>query len=881
MVSVDCQVLDVDYVLLQEKPVVRIFGKTRDSQTVCAFYDQFSPFFYVDREDAIEMLKEEPQVQSVQKIKRKLVMGYQQERAVWKVTLQNPAKTPEVRQRVLDAGFKVYEADILFKYRYMSDHGVKGMDWVRIEGGTTNTNTVRSKIMLSAKSVEPIVCYDDVPLRVLSFDIECVATKEGTVPEAKYDPVVMISLVFSEPFQGSDSLVLATRPGAGVHPCADEKELLEEFNRFINEYDPDIITGFNINNFDLPYVFERMAKCGVRAVFGRCTTKQALSKKIGITYRNSVTGRVIADVFQLVKKDFMLKRYSLNAVSEDLLGEQKEDVKHSEIGKYYRGDAAQFEKLASYCRKDSLLALDLLLKKKLLDKYIALSKVSGILLQDSLSGGETTRIENFLLREFNRKGFIFPLKPQDKTIGNRESRQRKELGGGFVIEPVRELHSNVAVLDFKSMYPSIILSYNICPTTLIIGDEKIEGALKPPGTANFVPPEVRKGIIPGILKTLLDDRGKVKKKLRKIQDDNLYRVLYAKQWALKIMANAFYGYLGYARAVIYNLDIANAITASGRESIKFTAKTVQEKYGLPVVYGDTDSVFVKMKDEDFDKIEQKATEICTDINTQLPGVMELEFEKIFKRFLPLAKKRYAAWKFEHTEDGWKESIETKGIETVRRDWCPLVGEVVAEVLEILLKEQDIKKAVTYVKGIVIDLNEGRIPINKLIVTKTMTKAGKSYKGIQPHVELVKKMEARSPGEAPGVGDRIPYVIVRGSQLVSHRAEDPVYIQEHGLPVDATYYIENQMLPPLERIFDVLGVDRMELLGNGRQMGLLDILKKNKKPQGPREIPAAEFNGFMCKKCSAFFEQVPLSGACTCGGALLFSSPKGPGEVLVR
>ncbi|HDD72678.1 MAG TPA: DNA polymerase elongation subunit, partial [Candidatus Aenigmarchaeota archaeon] len=570
----------------------------------------------------------------------------------------------------------------------------------------------------------------------------------------------------------------------------------------------------------------------------------------------------------------------LDSVANKLLGERKMSVKHSEIEKLWNGDSRGLEKLVNYCLKDSILAMNLVLKLNLLDKYIALSKVSGTLLQDTLSGGETSRIENFLLQEFNKEGFVFPCKPEQVEVEKRERVRKTELKGGFVLEPKKGLHNNVIVLDFKSMYPSIIRTYNICPTTLIKNTD-VKNAIETPSGARFVPRDVREGIIPKILEKLMKERQIAKKKLAKETDPIKKRVYFSKQWALKIMANAFYGYLGYARARIYDLSIANAVTSLGREIIQKTKAIIEREYGYTVVYGDTDSVMVKVQEEDMDKIREIGNRLSREITERLPGVMELEFEKVFKRFLPLTKKRYAAWKFEPKDDGWRESIEMKGIETVRRDWCELVGDTMKNIIDIILKKNDVKGAMKYFNEIVKKLVRGDIDIQKLVITKTMTKTPKTYAGMQPHIELVKKIQARNPGEAPGIGDRVGYVIIKGLGLLSKRAEDPNYVIEKGLEIDSRYYIDNQLLPPLERIFGALNISKSELLGNGKQMGIFEvIMREDDKGKRPERVLITDVNGFICERCNRFYQRVPLIGRCECGGSILFSTPAGAVEEVV-
>ena len=179
---------------------------------------------------------------------------------------------------------------------------------------------------------------------------------------------------------------------------------------------------------------------------------------------------------------------------------------------------------------------------------------------------------------------------------------------------------------------------------------------------------------------------------------------------------------------------------------------------------------------------------------------------------------------------------------------------------------------------------GQIEIQKLVTTKTMTKSASSYDGKQPHIELVKKMQSRSPGEAPGVGDRISYVIVKGKDMLSKRTEDPDYVKEKGLQVDSQYYIENQLLPPIERIFKGINISKSELLGNGKQMGLFDIVRAA-KAEAPKvvveeKVPFISVRGLVCEKCNMFYESPPLIGTCKCGGALLFSSERGPARSAV-
>jgi DNA polymerase I len=874
----EIQIVDVDYILVDEKPIVRIFGKTVEGKSACAFYEGYKPYFYAEGEKGRKLMEEEPQVQSIERVSRKMVMGYQNPRDIYKITITNPARTPELRERLVASGIPTYEADILFKYRFMNDLGINGLGWVRFkEENGVSTDTVNVDRCVRISSVEPVERLDDAPLKVLAFDIECAPIRPGAIPEAGKDPIILISMVFSEPFKGSVKMVLSTRPGPGVTTVSSEGDMLERFMETVKQYDPDILTGYNINNYDFPYILERMREHGIRPVMGRCNQKQVNAKKLMARYRVSIIGRVIADSFEIVKRDYSLTRYSLDFVADKLLEEKKVPVKLHQIGKLWKGGPEDYERLVRYSQKDSELAMSLMKRLNLIDKYIALSKVSGTLLQDTLNSGETTRIENFLLREFNKAGYVLPCKPTSREVDRRDDNKKSELKGGFVLEPEKKLHSDVVVLDFKSMYPSIIRSFNICPTT-IIKKMPVENPIETVAGTKFVPKEVRVGIIPMILERLMKSRAEAKKKRARARDPFKRKAYDAEQWALKIMSNAFYGHMGYSRARIYDLDVANTITACGRDIIHKTKDMVERDYGYRVIYGDTDSVMVKVDTDDLEKARRISGRISRDVTEKLPGIIELEFEKVFKRFLPLTKKRYFAWKFESAEEGWREGIEMKGIETVRRDWCELVSDTLRDVIDIILKKEDPMEAVSYFTDIVQRLVKNEISVQKLVVTKTMTKPPESYEGMQPHIELVKKLRTRNSGEVPGVGDRIGYVIVKGMGLLSKRAEDPSYVEEKGIQVDSKYYIENQLLPPMERIFSVLGVSRSMLMGGGRQADLMYIINNHTAQKKPvKEIPAGELTGFSCEKCGRFYNRIPLVGSCSCGGRILFSHRAGTSE----
>jgi DNA polymerase I len=277
---------------------------------------------------------------------------------------------------------------------------------------------------------------------------------------------------------------------------------------------------------------------------------------------------------------------------------------------------------------------------------------------------------------------------------------------------------------------------------------------------------------------------------------------------------------------------------------------------------------VKIKASDLDQAFKKGKLIEEAVNREMGEKVQMKIENVFKSLLILSKKRYAGLSYEKVDGEWEEKLVMKGIETVRRDWCDLATKVLFDVLNILLKEQNPKKALKYIKDITGKIEKNEIPIEDLVITKSISKSLASYKGMQPHIELVKKLRKRSPANAPGIGDRVGFVIVKGLQLMSDRAEDPEYVKQHNISLDSKYYVESQILPPIERVFEVIGISKSELAGMGKQM-MLNAFNHTNRSKTQETLTTID--GFVCDKCGKNYRRIPLIGKCdVCEGEILFS-----------
>lgn len=885
------QILDVDYNLVDGNPIVRIFGRCEDKKTACVFVNGYQPYFYVlpmdKKEDLGQFLNKKfpSQIVKIEEVEKYSPFGYYEKKMkIFKITCKDPSQVPIIRDEIWKEGLakKIFEADILFKYRFMADKDLHGMRWYKVKGTPVSTSTVKVDRAVDLVSMEPVDEKSFV-FKTLSVDIE-IATQEG-LPNPQKDPIIMISLSFLPDFNGKSSIVLVAKPtkqADGIISLKNEEGMLEEFLKIMDNYDPDLIVGYNINNFDMPYIIDRLAYNNLPRSFGRCAIKSVMSRKFVGKTRNTIVGRMVVDDYELIKemqvktqladKGFpKLKRYGLGDVSKELIQDTKIDIAHSEIPKLWNGSADEVLKLAEYARKDSQLALKIFITRNLLDKFIEISKVSGLLLQDVLDGGEAQRVENILLREFDKRDFVLPLRPSSNEMLKRmDERDVYGFKGALVLDPITGLYTKpVIYLDFKSMYPTIFISFNICPTTLITEDSNYNGdVIETPTGPKFVSKKTRVGIIPQIVENLIAERDKLRNLAKKEKDDRIRKILESKQIAVKYTTNSFYGYTGYIRARTYSLKVATAVTGCGRMLIEKTKQTADRHENLKVVYGDTDSVMVKVDVESAEKAFDVGKELEKEINDVLQGIVEMKIEGVFKSLLILSKKRYAGISMEPRGDGWEERTVMKGIETVRRDWCDLTGETLRNVLDIILREQNPKKALIYIKEIIKKLEKNEVEIEKLVITKSISKSLKEYKGVQPHVEVMKKMRKRDITTAPGVGDRIGFVITYGTQLTSLRAEDPDYVKKMGIKIDSKYYIENQIFPPLERVFEAIGISKSELMGAGKMMTIMEAIKRT--PQADKKI-LQTFDNLSCEKCGQVIRRPPLSGKCdACGGVLLFS-----------
>ncbi|CAD5114717.1 DgyrCDS3760 [Dimorphilus gyrociliatus] len=913
-------------------PIVRIFGITDDENSVCMHVHGFAPYFFVPAIDNFDPMhcntfrqslnsaviqdmrsnkdNIENAVLNVEVCQKENIYYFRRNRksAFLKITMALP-KLIAPAKRLLEQGFSfpgyrnhcysAYESNVDFEIRFMVDVNIVGANWIEAKAGTYKLRSPNSSFPPKSRcQIELDISWEDInsrnpegdwsklaPLRILSFDIEC-AGRKGIFPEPDKDPVIQIASMVIK--QGSKEPFVrciftlkkcASIIGADVRCFDSEAELLRKWAEFFREIDADIVTGYNIQNFDFPYLINRASHLKVpsfpflgRMKDNRTVIKDSLlqSKQMGKRENKVINmeGRIHFDLLQILLRDYKLRSYTLNAVSFHFLQEQKEDVQHSIITDLQNGNEQTRRRLAVYCLKDAYLPLRLLDKLMSIINYIEMARVTGVPVSYLLSRGQQIKVVSQLLRKAKEENLLLPA--HRASAGD-------EYEGATVIEPKRGYYDvPIATLDFSSLYPSIMMAHNLCYTTLLKNDSienhniQPDEYIKTPCGEKFIKSSVRKGLLPQILESLLSARKKAKRDLKEETDPFKKKVLDGRQLALKLSANSVYGFTGAQVGKLPCLEVSSSVTAFGRQMIEQTKKHVEEKYtianGYPfdaeVVYGDTDSVMCKFGVNTVAEAMELGKEAAAYISDKFIDPIKLEFEKVYFPYLLINKKRYAGLYF--TKPDKHDKMDCKGIETVRRDNAPLVANLVNSCLQKILIDRDPTGAVDFAKQKISDLLCNRVDISLLVITKELTKTDDEYAAKQAHVELANKMKKRDPGSAPQLGDRVPYVVIAGAKGAAAymKSEDPIYVLEHNIPIDTQYYLENQLAKPLLRIFEpILGGDKKaesELLHGDHtrtktvvtsKVGGLAAFTKKKSTCIGCKTPLMKDNQALCKHCA--------------------------------
>jgi len=658
-----------------------------------------------------------------------------------------------------------FEADIRFYTKYLNYTGVTPCCWHTVKASPEGGD--HYDVYVAEEHPKPLGEERPPSLKLLGFKIDVYSPTGSMNPEI--DPVILISTVTGEG--------VVRQFEADGH---DDREALRSFVSYVSEYNPDVVVGFYSNFFDLQYLANRAKHLGIKFTINRDGSEPHIS----VYGHVSIVGRAHVDLYDVASVLPEVKLKTLRNIADYLKVKAESprvSVDLTQLPRYWDNPSLKGKILESSYHDSELL---LGVAEKLLPTAVSMSQVSGMPLDQVMRAGVGFRVENMLMREAHVSGELVPA---------RGERARQPYVGGYVLEPRPGIYRDVAVLDFASMYPNIMIKFNVSPDTYVPPDENVRDNdvyVAPEVNHRFrkEPPGFYKRVLEKLLKVRREIRERMKKLSPRSQD---YLLLDERQRAVKTMTNAVYGYCGWTGAKWYLRQVAEATAAWGRETIK-KAIEIAKNHELKVLYADTDSVFIN-------NIPEKVEAFSREVESSLG--LEIKPDKVYvKVFFSGAKKRYAGL----LEDG---TLDIVGFEVVRGDWPEIAREVQEKVVEIILRSENVEEAVNYVRSVVDVVAAGQIPLEKLVIWETLTKSPEEYKVKAPHtVAAARLIKAGGRLEA---GSKIGYIITRGSEKISDRAYPYSLVKPEE--VDTEYYITNQVIPAAMRVLEHFGVKEEVLL----------------------------------------------------------------------
>jgi len=805
-------ILDVQQKSGSEEPEIMMWGKTEKGEPALVLDRSCRPYFFV--EPAADM-KKKGLDELVLKISELKIEGSQAEKVgvvvkkffgkdknLIKITLTKPSDVTKFRDLLKDwVNIKgQYEYTITFYRRYMVDSGITPLTWVWVEG--RGTVSEQGHLVIEAEKITPIAEESYPDFRILACDLELVEQDgEESIIMASVRDNKGMKKVLTYKHVESDIMELVE----------DEKDLIRRLAEVVRERDPDIIVTYNGDRFDFQHLTGRAKKYGIDLTMGR-TDRGVVFKRRGRVYSAWLEGRVHVDIFDFIENILSATLSSevltLDMVSREIIGRGKKKIEWEEMQRAWE-ESKGLEKVVKYCLNDSELTLSL--AKSLLPQIFELCRITGQTLFDTSRMTYSQLVEWLFIRKAYSAGELIPNRPKFEEIQIR--RKAAPYTGGYVYPPKVGIHQNIALFDFRGLYASITITHNVSPETLYCqccnGENPEKGRVHKVPEEDYYYCKTHPGFVTKTLEELVKKRLKIKDEMKSLDPESKgHKILDNRQHALKLLANSSYGYYGYAGSRWYSRVCAKSITAWGRYYIQRVIKRAQ-KMGYEVIYGDTDSLFIKVRSLG------DAHKFLLTVNRSLPGVMELEFQGLYKSglFTPAktgltAKKRYAL--IDSAGD-----ITIRGFERVRRDWSQIARDTQERVLQAILRDNSPELALQIARKTIVDIKKGKIDRKKLVIYTQLTRPINDYEQIGPHVAAAKKALAR--GRPVAQGSMIAYVITKGPGLISEKAEPA----EDAENYDPDYYVNNQVIPAAMRVLAGLGYTEEDIAGEPEGQYSLD------------------------------------------------------------
>ncbi|XP_018577548.1 DNA polymerase alpha catalytic subunit [Anoplophora glabripennis] len=655
-------------------------------------------------------------------------------------------------------------------------------------------------------------------------------TKYAVDKQAPNPPFQQHFCVFSCPTQQVLPLniheALKNYKATKVQKMDSERALMNYFISQFVKIDPDLIVGHDLQGYQINILSERLSKQDNKNFSKLGRLKRFEKKRLE---RTLFVGRLVCDIKVSAKELIRSRSYDLGTLCQAVLkinDNQRVELEPEEIPKMYQ-KAEDILKLISFTMQDTAYILKIMYDLNVIPLALQITNIAGNVMSRTLMGGRSERNEFLLLHAFSEKDYIVPDKEfKKKETDSSTSRKKPTYSGGLVLDPKIGFYDKLILLmDFNSLYPSIIQEYNICFITLPVSNS--EDNLVLPDRS--LPP----GILPTEIRKLVESRRQVKSLMNNPDISNDLRIQYnIRQMALKLTANSMYGCLGFSNSRFYAKNLAALITHKGREILTNTRDLVK-KMNYDVVYGDTDSIMINTNCLDYDQVFKIGLKIKQEVN-KLYKQVELDIDGVFKFLLLLKKKKYAAITLTKTKDGkLKTEKEYKGLDIVRRDWSQLACEtgkyILNHILSDLSPDDRVNNIHTYLTKIKEDLEQNQVPISLLVITKQLTKDPKMYtdKNTLPHVQVA--LRYNQHGGHFRAGDTVPYVICddgSGKPATQRAYHVDELKNSETLKIDVQYYLAQQIHPVVTRICEP--IEGTDLFHIAECLGL--DMKMFKKPR---------------------------------------------------
>jgi DNA polymerase zeta len=622
----------------------------------------------------------------------------------------------------------------------------------------------------------------------------------------------------------------------------DELDLINRIVDIVRQFDPDILAGYEVHNSSWGYLIERAR---LNYEYNLCDEISRMKSQShgrfgkdadrwGFTHTSTIriTGRHMINIWRAMRGELNLLQYTMENVVFHLLHKRIPHYQHSDLTAWYTNSKPRdLAKVLNHFLTRVQLNLDILEANETVPRTSEQARLLGVDFFAVISRGSQYKVESTMFRIAKPENFIL-ISPSRKQVGQQNALECLPL----VMEPQSAFYSSpLLVLDFQSLYPSVMIAYNYCYSTCLgrivswrgrnkmgFMDFKRELQLLElvkdhiniaPNGMMYVKPEMRKSLLAKMLSELLETRVMVKSGMKQDKDDRtLQQLLNNRQMALKLLANVTYGYTSASfSGRMPCSEIADSIVQTARETLEKAIALIHatEKWGAEVVYGDTDSLFIYLKGRTRDQAFTIGEEITTAITAANPRPIKLKFEKVYHPCVLLAKKRYVGFKYEYRNQT-EPDFDAKGIETVRRDGTPAEQKIEEKALKLLFRTADLSQVKSYFQEQCMKIMQGRISIQDFLFAKEVKLGTYSDRGPPPPGALIatKRMLA-DPRTEPQYGERISYVVITGApgaRLIDRCVSPETLLQNEHIELDAEYYISKNLIPPLERIFNLVGAN---------------------------------------------------------------------------